>query len=430
MEFRAFPAITAIAAPPRYARVTLTCAYSALSPNPRRQAFRPHFSSENQKNRKCENAKRSEPKIGKLPTVPLAVFAAGALTQAKPAAQPLTFKTDNCELITENRLAGAGTASAPAKLVLSMLRYAATGIIFAALLSAQKQPVTIDSVAAARGAELPSITWAPDGEHFISTERGELTLYEMRSGKERDIVSLDKLQNAAVPSPPPPVFDWTNRRVGESDIQWFADGKRLLVSASGDLFIVDVNKGRFEALTQTADTERDPKLSPDNNTFRFRRGPDLYCLDVATKHVTQLTNNGSDTLLNGQLDWVYPEELDLDTAHWWSPDSQSIAYLQFDISREPVFPQVSLLQLTRPCSSRNGIPKPATPMPRCGSASFRQRRRHELDGSGRATRIPAGARRLVAQQPRDPGGASESRAEQARSAARQCGYRRFPNRAA
>lgn len=224
-----------------------------------------------------------------------------------------------------------------------MLRYAATGLIFAALLSAQKQPVTIDSVAAARGAELPSITWAPDGEHFISTERGELTLYEMRSGKERVIVSLDKLQNAAVPSPPPPVFDWTNRRVGEHDVQWFADGKRLLVAASGDLFIVDVNKGRFEPLTQTADVERDPKLSPDNRYVSFRRGPDLYCVEVASKIVTRLTTTGSSTLLNGQADWVYPEELDLDTAHWWSPDSRHIAYLQFDVAHEPIYPQVSLL---------------------------------------------------------------------------------------
>ena len=75
----------------------------------------------------------------------------------------------------------------------------------------------------------------------------------------------------------------------------------------------------------------------------FLRGSDLFTIEVATKSVTRLTTDGSATLLNGQLDWVYPEELDLGTAHWWSPDSQSIAYLQFDVSREPVFPQVSLV---------------------------------------------------------------------------------------
>jgi dipeptidyl-peptidase-4 len=78
----------------------------------------------------------------------------------------------------------------------------------------------------------------------------------------------------------------------------------------------------------------------------FRREWDLYTLDIASKRETRLTNGGSDTLRgtlrNGGLDWVYPEELDLGTAYWWSPDSKSIAYLQFDISHEPVYPHEDL----------------------------------------------------------------------------------------
>jgi dipeptidyl-peptidase-4 len=223
-----------------------------------------------------------------------------------------------------------------------MLRAQIAVCFFAVSLFAAKKPVTIDAVTSA-SAPRAAVTWAPDGEHFIVTERGELSLYEVRSGKERSIIALDKLENAAVKAPPSPVFDWTNRRVGERDVQWFADGKRLLVAASGDLFVVDIGKGGFDALTRTAEVERDPKLSPDNRFVSFRRGSDLYAIDVASKVVTRLTTAGSDTLLNGQLDWVYPEELDLNTAHWWSPDSRSIAYLQFDITHEPVFPQVSLL---------------------------------------------------------------------------------------
>jgi dipeptidyl-peptidase-4 len=228
-----------------------------------------------------------------------------------------------------------------------MLRSAAIALLVAALLFAQKtpakKPVTIDAVVNAPPSPLGPITWAPDGERFIFTDRGELLLYDIRSGKERSVIALDKLQKAAVPAPPSPVFDWTNRRVGEHEVQWFADGKRLLVAASGDLFIVDVGKGRFEPLTQSPEVERDPKLAPDDRCVSFRRGPDLYTIEIASKVVTRLTTNGSDTLLNGQADWVYPEELDLDTAHWWSPDSTKIAYLQFDTAREPIYPQVSLL---------------------------------------------------------------------------------------
>jgi dipeptidyl-peptidase 4 len=224
-----------------------------------------------------------------------------------------------------------------------MLRSAAIGLLLAVVSFAQKKPVTVDAVVNAPASRLGPITWSPDGERFISTDRGELSLYDIRSGKERSVIALDKLQNAAVPSPPSPVFDWTNRRVGEHDVQWFTDGKRLLVAAAGDLFIIDINKSRADPLTQTSDFERDPKLSPDNRYVSFRRGPDLYSIEIASKVVTRLTTSGSDTLLNGQADWVYPEELDLDTAHWWSPDSRYIAYLQFDMAREPIYPQVSLL---------------------------------------------------------------------------------------
>jgi dipeptidyl-peptidase-4 len=210
-------------------------------------------------------------------------------------------------------------------------------------LVAAKKPVTIDALIDAPPTRHGPIVWAPDGGRFIVSERGALSLYDVRTGKEHEVIALDKLDKAAVKPPQPELFDWTNRRVDESDVQWFADGKRLLVAASGDLFIVDLAKSRFDALTETPDFERDPKLSPDNRYVSFRRGPDLYTIEIASKVVTRLTNTGSDTLLNGQLDWVYPEELELGTAHWWSPDSRSIAYLQFDIAREPVFPQVSLL---------------------------------------------------------------------------------------
>lgn len=225
---------------------------------------------------------------------------------------------------------------------------------------AEKKPVTVDAVVNAPGHGFGSAIWSPDGEHFILNERGELSLYDVRSGKLRPVIAMDELERAAVKSPPSPVFDWTNRRVGEQDVQWFTDGKRLLVAAGGDLFVVDINKGRFEALTQTAEAERDPKLSPDNRYVSFRRGPNLFSMEVASKTVVQLTTNGSETLLNGQLDWVYPEELDIDTAHWWSPDSRSIAYLQFDVSREPLFPEVSLLN-SRSVVEPERYPQPGDP---------------------------------------------------------------------
>ena len=64
------------------------------------------------------------------------------------------------------------------------------------------------------------------------------------------------------------------------------------------------------------------------------RGNDLWVLDLATKAETRLTSDGSDTILNGTLSWVYWEEIfdRGDTGFWWSPDSSAIAFLRTDES--------------------------------------------------------------------------------------------------
>ncbi|HEX9974229.1 MAG TPA: S9 family peptidase, partial [bacterium] len=49
---------------------------------------------------------------------------------------------------------------------------------------------------------------------------------------------------------------------------------------------------------------------------------------------TRLTTDGSETILNGTLSWVYWEEVfgRQDIAYWWSDDSKAIAFLQTDES--------------------------------------------------------------------------------------------------
>ena len=101
-------------------------------------------------------------------------------------------------------------------------------------LIAAKKPVTIDALIDAPSNRHGPVFWAPDGARFIVSERGLLSLYDVRSGKSRDIVSLDRLEKAAVKPLEPALYDWTNRRVDETDVQWFADNKRILVAASGD----------------------------------------------------------------------------------------------------------------------------------------------------------------------------------------------------
>jgi hypothetical protein len=42
--------------------------------------------------------------------------------------------------------------------------------------------------------------------------------------------------------------------------------------------------------------------------------------------------------LNGEVDWVYEEELDVRSNYFWSPDSNRLAYLQMDETAVPEYP--------------------------------------------------------------------------------------------
>jgi dipeptidyl-peptidase-4 len=210
-------------------------------------------------------------------------------------------------------------------------------------IQAAKKPITLDVLAKPPhsdngGAPL----WAPDGRHFAFYKDKTVMLYDVPAKSAKELINLEPLEAAAVKVPTPERFDWRNRRVQTESFEWSADGREILLEVNGDLFLWHVNSGKWDQLTATPVAEADPKLSPDGSHVAFRRESDLYTLDIASKKEARLTDDGSATLLNGELDWVYPEELDLGTAYWWSPDSSKIAYMQFDTSHEMDYPQIDL----------------------------------------------------------------------------------------
>ena len=230
------------------------------------------------------------------------------------------------------------------------------------LLFAEKKPITIDTLMESGDhSERPGApAWSPTGKEFAFQKGGKLWLYDIGARKAQELLDLSELNKAAVKPPEDEAFDWQNRRVAESSFTWDKSGEQLLIAAGGDLFLLQKSSKKWEQLTATAIAERDPKLSPDGKRLAFRRGHDLYTLDIASKAVTRLTSDGSGTLLNGELNWVYPEELNLSTAFWWSGDSQHIAYLQFDISHEFVYPQIDLTHL-RGMAEPEHYPQAGTP---------------------------------------------------------------------
>jgi dipeptidyl-peptidase-4 len=99
------------------------------------------------------------------------------------------------------------------------------------------------------------------------------------------------------------------------------------------------------------------KPSPDATQVGFVRGGNLYVRDLESGAIRALTHDGSDTIFNGDPDWVYEEELEFYEAWWWAPDSRHIAYLHTDASAIGSFPLVTTGESSYPELSMLPYPK-------------------------------------------------------------------------
>ena len=180
------------------------------------------------------------------------------------------------------------------------------------------------------------IRWLEDGAAYTTVERAE-------SGRGREIIRYDTesgtrtvLVTAAQLTPP---GDSTPLTI--ENYIWSPDRDRLLIftnseqvwrsNTRGDYWVLDREAGK---LSKLGGTEARPstlmfaKFSPDGGRVGYVRENNLYVEDLASGRITQLTRDGSRTVINGTFDWVYEEELGLQDGWRWSPDGNRIAYWQ------------------------------------------------------------------------------------------------------
>lgn len=140
--------------------------------------------------------------------------------------------------------------------------------------------------------------------------------------------------------------DGTTRRFPVDGAIWNEAGTALLVAADRDLWVWEVGAKAARRLTNDEAEEEVPTFSPDGARVAFVKANDLWTVEVATGAATRRTTDGSPTVLNGRLDWVYEEELagrSGGRAYQWAPDSSAIAFLRLDVAKVPEFPLVDFL---------------------------------------------------------------------------------------
>jgi dipeptidyl-peptidase-4 len=195
-------------------------------------------------------------------------------------------------------------------------------------------PITIDSVFAKEppwGRMIDRVSWSPDGRRFLYVARSQdpnenlaLLVYDAGTGTTR--VWLRSKTFAQTPE----VAGWS------------PDGKRVALLAAGDLYTAGAVNPHPRKIAENVD---EAQWAPQADELAYSHDADLYVASIGRSITTRrLTRGGiSDTLLNGSLDWVYPEELGIDHGFRWSPDGSEIAYLTMDERRVTNFPIVDFL---------------------------------------------------------------------------------------
>ena len=102
-------------------------------------------------------------------------------------------------------------------------------------------------------------------------------------------------------------------------------------SSYGTYYVYNINQMSLKPISSQPDSLRNVKFSPDSKKIAYvRNDNNLYMYEIFEEKETQLTFDGSDTILNGHFGWVYEEEFGTYDSYKWSPNSQFIAFIRED----------------------------------------------------------------------------------------------------
>ena len=240
--------------------------------------------------------------------------------------------------------------------------------------AAGKKPLTIEAIFAEGGltGRVPeNIKWSPDGTKVSFVQRddagehGQLWYADATTGEKKVLVSEAKL---ALLSPPLSTIKDEREKERLSRYQvaayvWSPDSKQLLFDSRGQLWLYNVENGTAVQFTSAPEPSQDPKFSSDGSHVSYVRKHNLYVRSLAgDKGERQLTKDKDDNLLNGEVDWVYAEELSVRSNYFWSPDNREIVFLQMDETQVPTYPITDWLP-THPKVDPEKYPKAGDPNP-------------------------------------------------------------------
>jgi len=196
-----------------------------------------------------------------------------------------------------------------------------------------------------RGEFFGQVRWLEDGSGYTTLKRSDaehggmdIVRVSPKSGKEKVLVSAEMLIPKGAEKP-----------LGIRDYIWSPDNKKLMIftntrrvwrqNTRGDYWVLNLKTGALEQVGATMEPTwlMFAKFSPQADRVAYVYKNNIYVEDLASHQITQLTHDGSETIINGTFDWVYEEEFHQRDGFRWSPDGEKIAYWQLDAEGIGVF---------------------------------------------------------------------------------------------
>ena len=189
-----------------------------------------------------------------------------------------------------------------------------------------------------------AMTWMKDGERYSRMEPNaetggmDIVAYRAKDNRREVIIPSSMFINKE-----------TGKPIAIRSISWSTDNGKVLIynntkrvwryDTKGDYWVLTLKDGTLRQLGKglPESSMMFAKFSPDGTRVAFVSNNNIYVEDVASGQITQLTYDGSQTIVNGTFDWVYEEEFGFDRALEFSADNTLIAFIRFDESEVPSY---------------------------------------------------------------------------------------------
>jgi dipeptidyl-peptidase-4 len=233
--------------------------------------------------------------------------------------------------------------------------------------SAAQKPMTVEAIYAHGpliGTQPEGLTWSPDGKHLIYMDGGELVDLDPGTGKPHVLVSRAKLSSISGAKGSEKDRDH-RERYKMANYTWAPDSSHLLFDANGRLWLYDLHNGTGVEVGFTgAAAGDDPKFSPNGEAVAYVRDHGLSVLRLKQPGSPAIAVAPAPNVatLNGEVDWVYLEELNVRSNYFWSPDSKNLAYLQMNEAQVPLYPITDWIP-THANVDMQRYPQPGDPNP-------------------------------------------------------------------